>query len=351
MRAIGSGGWLPWLHEVVPDGQRGIYFSTESAITQLLNVVIMLGQAYVLRSATSLTPFLTIYAVGIISGLISLLWMWRVPGGKGQEIDDAVRETYQTYCVALKDKHFVLFVMTAALCFSATSWLSSASVMYMRDVLKVSQKHIMEMSAAASFGILLTIRAWGRFAEHSGSARAMFKSLFGHSAAALLFLLATPTQEYLKTVLVIGVVFSGILGAAFWTATHKAMLGYIPPEHRVGYSIIWTAGTALALGGTPILAGYLIEHFDYTGFQICFTISGLLGILCSIACRYIVAEKETSSPDIREILNPVLPIRTLIRIAWITLGLDESNRLPVPQLEPSDRNAAATRESPLPAEK
>ena len=28
-RSVGVGGWFPWLHEVVPQRQRGIYFSSE----------------------------------------------------------------------------------------------------------------------------------------------------------------------------------------------------------------------------------------------------------------------------------------------------------------------------------
>lgn len=326
MRALGSGGWLPWLHEVVPNGQRGVYFSTEAAITQLLNVLIMLGQACALRSAKTLTPFLAIYAVGIASGLVSLLWMWRVPGGEGKPVENAVKETYKTYGVALKDKPFLLFVLTAALCFSSTSWLGSASVMYMRDSLRLSPRIIMELNSAASLGVLLTIRAWGRYAEHNGSGRAMFKSLTGHALAALMFLLAEPTAPYRLPILATAMVLSGIFGSAFWTATHRAMLGYMPEEHRVGYSNIWTAGTALALGLTPILAGATIQHFGGLGFQICFLVSGIAGIVCAIACRYVVRDNADSPWGLRDILNPVLPVRTLARIAWITLGLDESNR-------------------------
>lgn len=326
MRALGSGGWLPWLHEVVPDGQRGIYFSTEAAITQFLNVLIMLGQAYTLRSAKTLTPFLAIYAVGISSGLVSLLWMWRVPGGEGKPVENVFKETYKTYGVALKDKSFLLFVLTAALCFSSTSWLGSASVMYMRDALRLSPRVIMELNSAASLGVLLTIRAWGRYAEHNGSGRAMFKSLTGHALAALMFLLAEPTAPHLLPILATAMVLSGIFGAAFWTATHRAMLGYMPEEHRVGYSNIWTAGTALALGLTPILAGAIIQRLGDLGFQICFLMSGLVGIICAIACRYVVCDSPDIPGALRDILNPVLPVRTLVRIALITLGLDESNR-------------------------
>ena len=48
MRAVGAGGWMPWLHEIVPEKQRSSYFSAESAISNLLNVLIYGGYAMTL---------------------------------------------------------------------------------------------------------------------------------------------------------------------------------------------------------------------------------------------------------------------------------------------------------------
>lgn len=326
MRAVGAGGWFPWLHEVVPDGQRGSYFSAEAAVTQLLNVIVMLGQAVALRAATGLAPFLGIYAVGIASGLVSLAWMGRVPGGSGSPGGNSVRRTYETYRSALQDRPFLIFVATAALCFSCTSWSSSAAVLYMRDKLQLPPRVIMELSAAGSMAIFLTIRFWGRFAEHSGSGRAMFKTLTAHSLAALAFLLVAPNGTPHMPVLIAAVVFSSLFNAAFWMATHRAMLNYIQASSRVGYSNIWTAGTALSLGLTPIFAGFVIDRFGLAGFRTCFLVSGMAGLVCAVACRSVVREGAPASWALRDILNPVLPVRTLARIAWITLGLDESNR-------------------------
>ena len=38
MRSVGVGGWFPWLHELVPERQRGAYFSAEASVGQLLNI-------------------------------------------------------------------------------------------------------------------------------------------------------------------------------------------------------------------------------------------------------------------------------------------------------------------------
>ncbi|MCK5862964.1 MAG: PEP-CTERM sorting domain-containing protein, partial [Candidatus Hydrogenedentes bacterium] len=84
LRAVGAGGWLPWLHEIVPVKKRSVYFSTEAAITQLINVAVLFTQARLLAVPEPGTNrFLLIFGLGITMGLLSLLWMRRIPGGEG----------------------------------------------------------------------------------------------------------------------------------------------------------------------------------------------------------------------------------------------------------------------------
>ncbi|MCX5759730.1 MAG: hypothetical protein NTU83_14745, partial [Candidatus Hydrogenedentes bacterium] len=177
MRAVGAGGWFPWLHEVVPEPQRGAYFSSEAAISQLLSVGIALFQAWVLRGDPGPERFIAIYAVGIAAGFISTIWMYRIPGGRGSPTPVTIRSDVAAYRRTLSDRPFILFVIVASLCFSATSWLGSASVLYLRDALGISSRFIMIVMAASSVCIMLTIRPWARFAEPNGSAQAMYLSL------------------------------------------------------------------------------------------------------------------------------------------------------------------------------
>ena len=72
LRALGAGGWLPWLHELVPDDQRGTYFSMETAVTQLTIVAMALIQAILLTGPANDWRFLTVYGIGIAAGLMLL---------------------------------------------------------------------------------------------------------------------------------------------------------------------------------------------------------------------------------------------------------------------------------------
>jgi MFS family permease len=180
--------------------------------------------------------------------------------------------------------------------------------------------------AAGSIGTLVTIQFWGRFADHSGSGRAMFKGLVGHSLAALLCFTLLPGANWTPYVLVVVVVFAYIFAAAYAMAANRALLLYVGISSRMGYTNAWLVATSVAFGLTPILAGFLIDRLGLAGFRICFGISGVLGLVCAVACRLLVHGGKPLDKSIAQLLNPVLPIRLLTRIMWITVGLHESSR-------------------------
>lgn len=327
MRAIGSGGWFPWLHEVVPDEQRGLYFSTEAASTQLINVGIILAQGLLLSGNPSVERFLCIYAVGIGAGLFSLKWMSRVPGGEGLGKIISLRESFAEYRMPLRDRGYVLFVATGSLCLSATSWFSSSCVLYMRDILHLPERNIMLVMSAGSLGVMLTIRAWGRYADHSGSGLAMFKTLTAHSLMVLSFLTLLPGEPWTHYLLPPLYILITIYNSAFWISAHRAMLNLVRDTGRVAYTNLWTIGTAFALGTTPVLAGICIQSAGLFGFQLCFLISGALGLTFALVTRFVVKDSSPMHVSLSRLLNPMLPVRTLARIMWITAGLHESNRV------------------------
>jgi hypothetical protein len=325
LRAMGGGGWFPWLHEVVPDHQRGTYFSTELAITQLLWVLVASGQAFILHDNPGLNRFLVLYAIGIAAGFISLIYMVRVPGGRGVTGPVSVQSSFAAYRIALSDRPFLWFVVVATLCFSSLTWLSAALVLYMRDALGYSPRAIMFLTAAGGAGILVTIRQWGRFADYSGSGRAMLLSLAGHSASALAFLVLVPGAWWTQWILPPAVILAGVFAAAFTMAAHRAMLNFVRSPGRVAYTNLWTVGTSLALGVTPILAGFCIEHWNLWGYRTCFLACAIGGVCGAVASQFAVQDSASRlEPSLSRLVNPALPVRTLARIIWITLGLHES---------------------------
>jgi Major Facilitator Superfamily len=325
-RALGVGGWFPWIHELVPPAQRGAFFSTEVSVVQIVNVLVMAGQGLALQGDPGLSRFLLVYGVGICSGLFSVVLMARIPGGHGSPVNATMKGSLGGYGQALSDWTFIRFVITVALSYSCVAWLTASLVLYMRDSLLLLPQTIMMFMAAGSIGSFVTIRFWGRFADHSGSALAMFKTLTAHSIAALACLLMIPGAVWTPYLLVPVILGACIFVSAFATASNRAMLNYVGESGRVGYTNVWLVATSLTQGLTPILAGQLIERWEMSGFRMCFIISGVAGIACALLCRWTVYDAPPLPRSLSPLLNPAMPLRVLGRIVWITLGLHESSR-------------------------
>jgi len=326
MRAMGNGSWFPWLHEVIPERERALFFSAQSIVIQLTSVVIMLGVGFLLHDNPSLNRFLAVYGIGIAAGFTSLGWVLRVPGGKAVPPMDPARRGLASYRMALHDRPFVLFVLTSILCFSAVSWIEASIILYMRDALAIPAMRIMLRIAAGSLGILLTIHFWARFADHSGSGRTMCKALIGHAAAAALCLTLVPGRAWTPHVLWAAVVLFFVFRAAFDMATHRAMLGYVREAGRIGYTNIYMVSFSFAKGVTPIAAGFIIHSGGLWGFRACFIIACAFGLAGAVLSRAVLEDSPAIAGPLTRLINPVVPLRTLARIVWITVGMHESNR-------------------------
>jgi len=327
MRAIGSGGWLPWLHEIVPEERRSVYFSTETAVTQVINIAIMFVQAWLLAgNDPSISRFLVIYAIGIAMGFMSLVTMSRIHGGEAFAERRSFMDEVHAYMRAFCDRPYLRFMVTVTFCISSMSWFGSAAVMYMRDILKLHDSMTMTISAAASVGVLLTIAPWGRFAEYSGSGNAMFKSLAGHALAALLMFVLPLDGPWRAVGAGAAMTLAAVFCGAFMVAANRSMLNQTPEDNRIGYTAAWAMSTSIAIGVTPLLVGAIIEQMGLPGYQLCFILAAVTCLAGALLCLRVVRDGDPARADMSAVLKPAGVVRTLAGIAAISFGLHESNR-------------------------
>jgi hypothetical protein len=326
VRALGVGAWFPWLHEFVPEEQRGAYFSAETALAQIVMVGVNLFHALLLQGDPSMNRFFVIYGVGIAAGVISVALMARVPGGARPDPHDMDAREELTYRAVFADRQFMRFVIMVSLGYASMAWLGASSVLYMRDMIGLSANVIMAVMTTASLGVFLTIRFWARFADYSGPRSAVALSLVGHGVIATFFLGLWPGAVWTPWLVFPAVVMASILSAAFSAISHRAMLDYVPDHGRMAYTNVWILGTSMALGLSPVLAGFAIQTGGYRGFELCFLIAGVGGILFGLAERLLVARVAERPQPMIELFSPGQPVRALARIVWITAGLHRSNR-------------------------
>jgi MFS family permease len=323
MRAVGVGGWFPWLHEVVPEEQRGVYFGQEASVTQFLNIAIQTAQALILLGDPGVGRFLAVYAIGIISGFASLLLMKRIPGGAPSRGEVSLKMDIDSYRRAFADRRYMFFIITASLCFGMTSWLGGSYVMFMRDALGLTSLTIMGITAISSVCVMLSVRNWARFAERCGSGRAISMAQVGHACGSLCCLLLVPGTVWAQWAIAPIIIMTTLFGAAYWMSVHRAMMRFVKTEDRVGYTNLWTVFTAIALGVVPVLAGMAIDHFGEWGFRFCFSMAGFGGLCSAFLMRRAAGDGSPINLPANPLQWVMVGPRILKRIARVTLGFDK----------------------------
>lgn len=326
VRSIGVGGWFPWLHEIVPDRERSAYFGAESSVEHGMIVVANVLHLIVLSFNPDLYHFLFIYGIGITAGLASLAFMVRVPGGRQTPPHQRMGMSSAAYRVVLADRSFLIFVALATLGFASISFLTTTSVLYMRDALHQSPRFVMMVLTANSTGVFLTVRYWSNFAEHQGTARGVFLAMLGLGLLEAALLLLAPGAPWTLYLLPPTFVFAACLAVAFSVIMHRAMLDYVQPEARVAYTNVWLLGASLALGLSPVAVGFAIDYLDLWGYRLCFAFAALCALTVSgLGARWL----RDATPLDRETgraLDPLVPVQAVARILWISLGLHASSR-------------------------
>ncbi len=198
--------------------------------------------------------------------------------------------------------------------------------MYLRDILHYKDANIMYMTAAGSLGSALTIRFWGHYADRKGSGPAMTLVLVAHSGVALAWIALWPGGAWTPELAMGLVTLHCLFSAALWMIGSRGMLCRVRETGRVGYTNIWIIGNALAMGVTPIVAGAVVRQWGKEGFYACFLASAVMGLVCALLLLRMPQEEDKPPvKNLSALLRPSLPLRTLGRIVWITLGRDESN--------------------------
>lgn len=280
-RALSVGGWFPWLHEVLPAHQRGSYLAAETALAQVVTILVVVGCGTILGQRGELGGFFLIYAVGIVTGLASIALMRRIPGGEGPPPILTGGPPRFSLAPILRDRSYMRFVLQTFFCLAVLAGQSSIAVMYLRDILLYSDRHIMYLAGAGSLAVALLIGYWVSRADRTGTTLAMTGMLLTHSFFALAWLGLLPGRPWTSGLALAAVIGSTFCNAAFTTMATREMLRLVRQPGQVGYTNIWIIATSLATGAVPILAGLLVDWLGLAGFRLCFLASGVGGLLAA----------------------------------------------------------------------
>jgi MFS family permease len=163
---------------------------------------------------------------------------------------------------------------------------------------------------------------WGRLADHHGSGPVQVLSGSMMAAALAAFALlrnTTPVGLVIPVSAVCVVSYSG-----FFVAANRGMLQRMRPLLRSGYSAVWLSVTAVAMGASSVLIGFVVQHGGANAYWgLCVAYSVLIAIA---VVRYATLHGEALglADELRAQFNPARPMISMMRLCRYVLDPPEA---------------------------
>ena len=313
-RSLGSIGWMPWIHEIVPDDRRGLYTGVEAMVVRL--ALILLGPIIylILGEHPPLWKFSAVSVFGILLGLISLFFMRRIPGGEPYPgIHHSQRNHLAEYRQVLRDPNFRSFFLCAAVGTFAFMGYSLLVMLFMREQLAIAPGRIMLIATAGSLATALTVQRWGHVADTHGSPATMASSAALVVVCLLLFTTLQPGT--FANIAVFPIVAAlGLATAGFTIASGRGLLHRAHPDMRNAYSALWTAGTSIFSGSAAIITGMLLNDGTSLVYLCAFIGFAILMGGISLACLKLPESGIDHAQNVYPLFIPRRPVISMLRM-------------------------------------
>ncbi|OGV70720.1 MAG: hypothetical protein A3K19_27395 [Lentisphaerae bacterium RIFOXYB12_FULL_65_16] len=329
MRSLTCAGWFPWLHEIIPETERGRYFSIEMLLVQLVNVTIGVGTYFFFSGHPALWKFGALSAVGIASGLFSIGIMRRIPGG-GPRLSLRQRNAWVELRLVLRDRAFVSYNFWTSLGFFVTVGQNTLLVLTLRDFLHVTPALIMLTTAVGATTAMAAGPWWGRLADRHGTGpvQVISGTAMALALAGFAFLReGTPMGFVIPVYATCVVSYSG-----FFVAANRGMLQRMRPSLRAGYSAVWLSATSIAMGSSSVLIGFVIQQLGPLGYGywgLCLAYSALIA-LAVLRYSTLHVENVELAAELRSQFDPGRPFVSMMRTCRYLLDPPEAEETPTP---------------------
>jgi MFS family permease len=272
VRGIASCAWLPWITHLVKESQRGRYVTGDAAMGNLGSFLTVIVSASCLGPAPRPWQFTIIFAFSAVMGVISLLYLNRVPD---VPITDEIRSSGEPvpWLAMLRHPAFrtlLGFVVVWALAYGG---FTTFTVAFLKANMGLSDARILYLTSVSFLGGLSNLWLLGHRLDHVGS-----KPILGLSLG-IWMLIASGWMALAGGLLtahlpvIMGLQFlMGLFAALVGMATNKLAMSTIPAMGRNHFFALYSVFAGVTLGLAPILWGLIIDiignrHAEFLGMN------------------------------------------------------------------------------------
>ncbi len=309
-RSLAGIAWSSWLHEIIPPGQLGRFFATETVMTRLLAVAFGLFAFVVLGDQPPIWRFSAVAALGVIFGLLSVRVLRNVPGG-GPSARSS-EPAWGGYGEVLGDRMFMGYLGCVGWFGFVYTGMALLVLLFLRDQLLMGPGLILLLTTCGNLLAVPTSMRWRRIADRHGSAAVMAAA--GLLVVACLIVLACLRPGRAPVLLVAAVcALLPVAESGNYVAANRGYMLRMRPELRHATNAIWSAVLAVPSGISAVLMGFWLRgdavmHYALAAWG--YAAIMLIGVWFCLKMPVPAADRGAGESDVHD---PRRPFRSLLR--------------------------------------
>lgn len=263
-RGISETGGFSWRKEIVPDAIRGKFSAISSMVTTLASIFTVLGAAYVLDHGQGLRRFMVLIAVGVIFGILSILFFMRSPRESAASRNPSGAQQLAGMRQALRDRPFLLFLLALALATLGSQIAASFIPLFMKETVGLSDGVVVLLGIGTYLGALFSSYFWGWAADRYSSKPVMQISILLLFVLPLAWMFLPRHSPYSAAIAMAIAFVAGIANLAWQISWGRYLyVNAISPHNRSAYLAIYFAWLSFVVGLGPLLAGRILDYSQH----------------------------------------------------------------------------------------
>lgn len=259
-RGVSETGTFPWRKEAIPDTIQGKFTAVASMSTTIASIIITIGASYVIDSGQGLGRFMTLIAIGVGLGFLSLLFLAQIPGGAPVKKKKSDAGHLADMKFALHDKNFMFFLGALGIVTMGTALTIPFIPLFMKEQIGLSEGNVVLLSIGQYAGALLTSYIWGWTSDRYGSKPIMQFGLILLTILPVAWFVM-PRHSDLSLYIAMAISFLVGVGTLAWQISWARYLfvAVTPEAKKSSYMALFFAWIGLVNGTGPLLAGKILD--------------------------------------------------------------------------------------------
>jgi len=325
--------WYSWVSEIIPEGQRGIFFGRLLIIVPLIGMPCNYLIGRYLDLFNGLTGFCVVFVVcGLIGTLVGIMYR-QIPDARSKPKLDGPSLLKQMG-VVLRDIPFQKFLLFAFTFTLATGTIGPFASVFMIEALHIPYAWIAVFVILHSLFYIVFSIVWGYLVDKYGSRPILLLCCIPLAVVCFLWVLNTPDHYFFVPVIQ---VISGIVSAGMMVALQNLIMDFSSRQHSAAYLSVYQIVSGIIGFAAPLLGSAVVLlcrdlNLHLLGYSIgrYHVLFGMVGLLSFLPLFFINQIHEPGGKPAWFVLRNMLmvnPLNLVFRLFTYHHSFDEKTRL------------------------